>query len=636
MTYHRHDGGPMNEDQPEQMSPRTENPADILRTRFQELVPGAIQDGVLDVKRLSELLGVPTAGNPDTKERFGLMWAGRGNAVKALQEPSLAALVPDMENSIGWDTAKNVFIEGDNLEVLKLLQKAYNDQVDLIYIDPPYNTGNDFVYNDDFSDTVQRYLEVSGQVDGEGNRLVANSDVSGRKHSNWISMMYPRLMLARNLLKQDGFIVVSIDDNEVATLKLLMDEVFGSENEVAQFVWHYEGVNDNAGFVKRTHEYVMVYGRTNKPNLSKELRDPNIDLPNVIENSVVKNGPKNPASSVTLPPGFPCDLENGTLRREDVRALHADQDFVIRDFRLVREVTVTSGWSSREILEKFIQNRFEPVEDAKGQRTEFSVTSTGNIVYRKVRDQSHVLSVLRNLGTVMNAGADLKKMGIYFDYPKPVGLIQYLIGLSGNKDGLIVDFFAGSGTTGHAVALQNDRDGGRRRYLLVNVPESTDPKSVARRAGFQTVSSMTRRRLMNVCNDSEVAKEQGLRCFVLGRSSFVDTTPKMTDDMPLLVEGTLRPDATNEEIAAEALLKSGVRLDEEWVTAKYASSPVTRSGSVSVVLDRTASDAVVEAAVSDSASQTVVFLEDSFAEADGVKANAYFAFRNANKTMKTM
>lgn len=165
----------MSNEEPEKIPVWTENQADSLRARFHELVPGAIQDGVLDVQKLADLLGVPTAGQPDTKERFGLMWAGRKDAVTALQEPSMAALIPDVANSINFDTGQNVFIEGDNLEVLKLLQKENNDQVDLIYIDPPYNTGNDDVYNDNFSDSVQRYLEVSGQIDAEGNRLAENT-----------------------------------------------------------------------------------------------------------------------------------------------------------------------------------------------------------------------------------------------------------------------------------------------------------------------------------------------------------------------------------------------------------------------------------------------------------------------------
>jgi len=214
---------------PERISISTESPSESILNSLRSLIPGAIQDGVIDAQKLAELSGLEVAGLKNGVERFGLMWAGKSKAVEALQAASIAALAPDMENSINWDTAENVFIEGDNLEVLKLLQKAYNDQVKLIYIDPPYNTGNDFVYNDDFSEPLKHYLEVTGQVDSEGNRLVANTEVSGRKHSNWLSMMYPRLVLARNILREDGVIFISIDDNEIAELRLLMDEIFGPE-----------------------------------------------------------------------------------------------------------------------------------------------------------------------------------------------------------------------------------------------------------------------------------------------------------------------------------------------------------------------------------------------------------------------
>jgi adenine-specific DNA-methyltransferase len=626
----------MSEDQPEKMSVRTGDVAAELRANVQQLLPGVMMDGVLDVERLADLLKVRTSGNPTDKERFGLMWAGRRDAVKALQEPSMAALVPDVENSINWDTAQNVFIEGDNLEVLKLMQKAYNDQVDLVYIDPPYNTGNDFVYNDDFSESVQRYLEVSGQIDAEGNRLAANSDVSGRKHSKWISMMYPRLMLARNILKQDGLIVVSIDDNEVASMTLLLDEVFGENNRVGQLVWHYEGVNDNAGFIKRTHEYVLIYGRSESPCLSRDVRDPNVDLPATIENSVVKNGPKNPKSSVLLPAGFPCDLTEGVIPKKEIKAIEVNKDVEIADNSLLSPITVTSGWSSRDILVEFITNGFSPVLDNKGQETTFSITASGNIVYRKKRDQSHVLSVLRNLGTTMNAGSELKKLGIPFDYPKPVGLIEYLVSMLGRKDALVVDFFAGSGTTAHAVASLNDKDGGSRRFLLINARERTQEHSQARVAGIEYISEMTRSRIGHVLSTYSRARALGVRFFHLGPSSFVDTRPGEQSGIPLLVENTLRESASDDAIVAEVLLKSGVRLDVAWNRKAYAGEDVVESGSVAVVVARKASDEVVAAALGDQDAHTTVFLEDSFADANDVKTNAYFGFKQANKTMKTV
>jgi adenine-specific DNA-methyltransferase len=230
--------------------------AAVLET-LQELIPGAIVDGVLDAQRIADLAGLEVAAMKNSAERFGMMWAGKGKAVASLQVASMASLSPDLKESIDWDNAENVFVEGDNFEVLKLLQKAYNDQVKLIYIDPPYNTGNDFVYEDDFSDPVKRYLEVTGQVDSAGNRLVANTEVSGRKHSNWLSMMYPRLVLARNLLCDEGSIFVSIDDNEVHNLRQIMDEVFGSENFIAQMIWNSRGGGQDTKDLVLQHEYIL-------------------------------------------------------------------------------------------------------------------------------------------------------------------------------------------------------------------------------------------------------------------------------------------------------------------------------------------------------------------------------------------
>ena len=222
-----------------------------------------LDDGVLDVGRLSELLGAEVTEVPDGRERYGLQFAGKREALRSLLTPSHGTLVPDPAHSIDFDTARNVFVEGDNLEVLKLLQKAYIDRVKLIYIDPPYNTGNDFIYHDDFRDGLRGYLSYTGQVDADGNRMSSNTDVSGRRHSRWLSMIYPRLVLARNLLTPDGVIAISIDDNEVANLRSVLDEVFGPENFVNTFVWvsNLKGRQISGSGAAGTKEYIHVYAR---------------------------------------------------------------------------------------------------------------------------------------------------------------------------------------------------------------------------------------------------------------------------------------------------------------------------------------------------------------------------------------
>ncbi len=241
------------------------------RARFEELFPGVIADGVLDASRLGELLDIDVTAPAEGRERFGLMWAGKQDAIRSLLTPSRGALVPDLDRSVDFDNAKNVFIEGDNLEVLKLLQKAYNDKVKLIFIDPPYNTGNDFVYQDDFRDGMRGYLGFTGQLDEEGMRVSTSGEaILGRRHSRWLSMIYPRLVLARNLLRQDGAIFVTIDDNEGANLRSVMDEVFGPENFLANIAWkHTQQSKNDEPYFSRHWNSILVYRRS--PELNRAL-----------------------------------------------------------------------------------------------------------------------------------------------------------------------------------------------------------------------------------------------------------------------------------------------------------------------------------------------------------------------------
>ncbi len=643
----------MTTEQPERISARTEDEAARLRAKVLEIAPGVLNDGVLDVDRLASLLGVRTAGTPTDKERFGLMWAGRRDAVTALQEPSLAALIPDMENSIDWDNARNVFIEGDNLEVLKLIQKAYNDQVDLVYIDPPYNTGNDFVYNDDFSDTVQRYLEVSGQVDADGNRLMANTDVSGRKHSKWISMMYPRLMLARNMLSQTGSIFVSIDDNEVANLRLLMDEVFGPENFIGQFVWAAGRKNDSK-FVSESHEYIVVYCRNFEVLASAvgswKARKDGLDDVYAAFDRISRESTSYEEIGSRMKSWYGSLTENNPAKRHslyhraDERGLFRTGDIAWpgamgperAHFDVKHPLTGKAvsrpkkGWRFTEerMRQMVSEDRIlfgsdeKTVPQVKGYLTDREYEAPYSVIYRDGAGAT------RRLRAFLEAEL--------FENPKDEQIISFLIEFSCPRDGLVADFFAGSGTTGHAVALQNQRDGGSRRYLLINAPEATSEKSTARAAGFMSIPEITRLRLKKVAESVSGAGDMGLRCLTLGPSSFVDTRPGDKDGLPLLVENTLRSEATDDAIAAEVLLKSGVRLDERWNRTTVDNEPVVESGSVAVVLARRATDNVCKAALEDTNSHTTVFLEDSFAEADGVKTNAYFAYKQANKTMKTI
>jgi adenine-specific DNA-methyltransferase len=543
------------------------------------------------------------------------MWAGKAKAVEALQAPSMASLCPDLENSIDFETAQNVFIEGDNLEVLKLLQKSYNDKIKMIYIDPPYNTGKDFVYSDDFSDSLKQYLEVTNQIDGEGNRLVANSDVSGRKHSNWITMMYPRLTLARNLLTDDGVIFISIDDNEISNLRLLMDEIFGPENFVSELIWKSKsgGANDSKYFAV-DHEYILCYCR----------------------NSLVFQLGLDPEANVSTSYPFEDEVGQYGLERLDKQNLRYSKSL---DFEIVGPDGLTYGLTHKDPKKPNATWRWSR------QRVENEMSSLvfrdGNVYtknYKKYGSIPRSLLVDERFGRTRTGSSELRELlgGTYFDNPKTVRLLGFLTSISTEKGDIVLDFFAGSGTTGHAVALQNERDGGTRKFILVNAPEATDEKSTARAEGFEKVSEITRLRLQKVIETVPSAGKSGLRCFSLSGSSFVTAGELVEGGLPLLNETTLRKDAKNDEIASEVFLKQGVSLDEHWVKKKYEKAFVIQAGRVSVVLAKEITDEVVEAAIADDSVSTIVFLEDGFAGRDAVKANAHFSFKQKNKTMKTV
>ncbi len=401
-----------------------------------------------DFKELSQQELIEYIQILEKRRKFGLVWNEEFSREEnsTFVRESIPLLRPLEDLNIHDDSNDaNVLIKGENIDALRILRFSHSKSFDVIYIDPPYNTGNrDFKYNDQWVDSEDPY-----------------------RHSKWLTFMETRLKIAKELLDPEGLIFISIGDDEGARLQVLADQIFGEVNRIGPLIWFYEGVNDNNAYVKKTHEYILVYQASRDVELSKTLKDPNVELDDIIENSVVKNGPKNPPSSVQLPVGFPAYFKKGTIARDLVTSLSYSDDLVVEDFKLVNSVTVTSGWSSKGILNDFINSNFEKVLDSKGQLTEFGITSAGNINYRKNRDQSYVLSVLRNLGTVANAGADLKSRGIDFNYPKPVGLIKYLIAMHGNKDALVLDFFAGSGTTGEAVLSLNQEDGGKRSFILV-------------------------------------------------------------------------------------------------------------------------------------------------------------------------
>lgn len=616
--------------EPDKVDLQTPDLAADNRALIDVLLPGVIQDGVLDAAKLAELLDVPLASVPDGRERYGLQWARKGEAIRSLLAASRGALVPELDTSYDFDTARNVFIEGDNLEVLKLLQKAYNDKIKVIYIDPPYNTGKgDFVYEDDFSDPLTTYLRFSGQLDDAGNRINSNTDTGGRRHSRWLSMMYPRLVLARNLLTQDGVIFVSIDDNEVAQLRLVLDEIFGPENFVENYVWESNFRPDNSSAIERENsQHVLCYAR-NKPGVQRLVgsQQGSEGLPSLTKNSMAM-------STLDLDPDWVDFLiPDGTYGPGEMGA-----GYVLEDKVTVKDGRASAGFklSGRMIWgQKYLE-----AQAAAGTR--IVIKSASFVPYSKKTRTAQLpptsLLPRAEVADVLAGNAELKGLFgvIPFNHPKPTSLISYLVRAvtSDDKTARVLDFFAGSGTTAHAVALLNEADGGERLVISVNIPEPTPEGGAARDLGFKRVSEVTLARIGKVLEKVSGAEAMGLRVYRLSESAFATGS---TADGELNLELSTLRDGVDDvyAIAAEVFLKEGVTLDAPWVEHEFGDIVVEISGGVAVVVGSKLDEAAIQSAL-DLEPRIVVFLEDDLAGKDALKANAFTNARNRGITMKTV
>lgn len=637
------------EEQPERVDLSTLDIAAENREALAVLFPGILADGVLDATRLGEMLDVEVTAPADGRERFGLMWADKHEALKALG-PSRGTLVPDLGKSINFDMARNVFIDGDNLEVLNLMQKAYNDKVKLIYIDPPYNTGNDFVYNDDFSDGLSNYLEYTGQLDEEGNRTSASVDTSGRRHSRWLSMMFPRLHLARNLLTQDGVLAVSIDANEVAHLRCLLDEVFGGENYLNTITWvsNLKGRQISDGGAVGTHEYVLIYARNgaNVDQFRGNLDELKAMMPSVYKGPgyKVKHDDKGPYVTKNQLYNTNSKFNEATAptmvfrvhfnpETEEVRVTDIDEETTFPGFLMTMPHSNSRPnlswhawrWSRAKILEE-------------SDELEFEVKSGELRIWTKIRDVAGIAIKDLVIGpSTMTGHADLKKLGLerVFDTPKPVDLLRVLIGAVTRSDDLVLDFFAGSASTAHATIAQNEVDGGQRRCITVNLPEPTPEDSEAWKMGFATVSEIAIERIRRVLDGSPHAQNAGLRVMALAESNFRVSNDEPGSLLDLSAETLVAPLDDVDAVVAEILLGEGVRLESPWERTMVASAPVVMSGGVAVISSLDLNDDVVAAALG-LEPRVLVFLEDGFAGSDATRANAFTRARELGITMKTV
>ncbi len=435
-----------------------------------------------------------------------LDWIGKKAVVNHHREVPYRLIHCDKDKSVGDPDAGNLLVQGDNLEALKALLPYYAGKVKCIYIDPPYNTGNEgWVYNDNNnSPEIKTWL---GSVVGK-----EAEDLS--RHDKWLCMMYPRLRLLKEFLRDDGAIFISCDDNEYQNLKAVCDDIFGKKNHAATFVWNTEGNTDNQLLIKINHEYIISYyanfrfrkfaiGSTIDPNTRK---DSNL-LAGFADNNITKNGTKNPPHVILLPHGFPCSIEKVTLSKENVdddffeaaiaereisRGLQAKykisripvriDDMVIDDGRLVSDCRIFSGWANANKLKEFIDNGCNPIKEGEDEIT-FYLNANGCVRYRKSRASArNILSVLRELGTTERSKNELRRMGVDFSYPKPVDLISYILKCGAEDDeALVMDSFGGSGTTAHSLLRNNSEDNARRRFILIELEEKIAAEVTAKR-----------------------------------------------------------------------------------------------------------------------------------------------------------
>ncbi len=461
-----------------------DDPIRIRLAEIRRVVPEAFPDGTFDTDALKAAIGVSEI---DDDERYIFTWAGKREALRALRAKPQGSLVPDEAESVRFADARHLFLEGDNLEVMKLLYRSYFNTIKLVYIDPPYNKGKDFVYPDNYRDPLKHYLELSGQVDGEGNVLTSNPEKSGRYHSSWLSMMYPRLHLARQLLSDDGIIIVSIDDTEFANLRLMMNEIFGEENFIGTVVWNSTKSVTNTALISVSHTYNLIFARQKeyftKNRSHFRLPEPGEGFANP------DNDPRGPWKADPF----------------QVGGVRPNQQYEIVNPKTGKKYKPNRGSSWKNELKVFerllADNRivFGASGEAGPQRKRFEF---------EAQDRGRVVKTLwDDVDTTTNATAYLRDLlgEKVFDNPKPVDLIQRFIqlGVHDPQDAVVLDFFAGSGTTADAVMRLNEEDGGTRSAVLVQLPEPTAADSAAYEAGYKSITEITKARLRAVIEDLE-------------------------------------------------------------------------------------------------------------------------------------
>jgi len=649
--------------EPKKMDLRSMDMTEEHKAKLKQIFPHVFNEDKIDFERLKQTLGEDIDAG---LERFGLTWPGKAECMKIIQQPSIGTLKPCKEESVNFDTTENLFIEGDNLEVLKLLQKSYYGKVKMIYIDPPYNTGREFIYPDKYSETLETYLAYTGQVDEEGKKFSTNTEADGRFHSKWINMMYPRLFLARNLLKDDGVIFISIDDNEANNLRKICDEIFGEENFRGEIIRATGTTTGQDGRkIGSSYDLCLCYSKSQAykliglPLVGKDLNRFNNDDNNgkgkyallqlrKTGNADRKEDREKMFYPIVAPDGtkvFPVGPSD-YLSRWRVGPKTYDE-FLKNDLVVWKKSSDEENDEDDEL-----DDQIEDVEQ------EESIEATENIDISGYKSDwrpyvKYYLSgrtkQVSNLWTDIdgNKKGSLELKEIFskkkvFDNPKPTDFISRLIRISCEKSDIALDFFAGSSTTAHAILELNKQDNGNRKFILIQLPESCTEKSEAFKAGYKTIADIGKERIRRVIKKiQDETKDEldfqnnkmdlGFKVFKLDQSNFkiwdgaVEQTSdgkKIEKQLMLQIEH-INPKATEDDVLYELLLKSGFPLTTKVGSLQLAGKKVysIEGGALLVCLDKALTKEVItEMARKEPA--RVICLDAGFSGNDQLKTNA--------------
>ena len=579
--------------------------------------------------KLRELLGDNVAdGEPEV---YDFTWVGKRAAQREAMAPCRKTLRPCPEESVNWDTTQNLYIEGDNLEVLKLLQNSYMGKVKMIYIDPPYNTGNDFVYHDDFAQSAEEYDEHNRN--DEGNRFRKNTDSNGRFHSDWCSMIYARLMVARSLLTEDGVIFISIDDNEQRNMKNICDEVFGERNFIGQWNWFKSATPPNLSKkIKKNIEYILCYQKGGNNNVFSGIKKVSPS-----DDPITK--PQNTYKELTFKPGWiHAKFADGIIKAGTYGTAKFPNE-------LLNDLVVEDGLNKNEVT---FRNRFIWVQETLNSQiengTRINLSKALVISYKKAEYNAEVppnlIDDTVNVDTTEQAGDDLDAIfdgKTIFDYPKPVSLLHYLIDFDTPKDAFILDFFSGSASTAHAVMQLNAEDGGNRKFIMVQLPEETAEESEAYKAGYKNICEIGKERIRRagkkIKEESPLTTQDldiGFRVFKCDESNYknVAFTPKdySQESLELFVDN-IKEDRSDLDLLFDCMLRWGITLDLPMTSTKVDGCKIhnVNEGALVACFEGRVTEKVIDAICAMEPNK-VVFRDSSFEEA-AQKMNLFELFK---------